>query len=78
MLYFTNKKLFYYMSVKKSNYTGDDSLLFFNIKIFSINPAIAVNSEIKQLFSDFGKKPEKIFKTLTANRRLEFASLGRT
>ena len=38
--------------------------------------ASAVNSEIKQLFSDFGKKPEKIFRTLTADRGLEFASLA--
>lgn len=36
----------------------------------------AVNSEIKQLFSDFEKKPEKIFRTLTADRGLEFASLA--
>lgn len=38
--------------------------------------ASAVNSEIKQLFSDFGKKSEKIFRTLTADRGLEFASLA--
>lgn len=38
--------------------------------------ASAVNSEIKQLFSNFGKKPEKIFRTLTADRGLEFTSLA--
>lgn len=38
--------------------------------------ANAVNSEIKQLLSDFGDRPEKIFKTLTADRGLEFASLA--
>ena len=38
--------------------------------------ASAVNSEIKQLLSDFGDRPEKIFKTLTSDRGLEFASLA--
>ena len=38
--------------------------------------ANAVNSEIKQLLSDFSTKPEKIFRTLTADRGLEFASLS--
>lgn len=38
--------------------------------------ANAVNSEIKRLFSDFGEKPEKIFRTLTSDRGLEFASLA--
>lgn len=36
----------------------------------------AVNSEIKRLFSDFGENPEKIFRTLTSDRGLEFASLA--
>lgn len=38
--------------------------------------ASAVNSEIKQLFSVFGENPEKIFRTLTSDRGLEFASLA--
>lgn len=38
--------------------------------------ANAVNSEIKQLLSNFGDRPEKIFKTLTADRGLEFASIA--
>ncbi len=38
--------------------------------------ASAVNSEIRQLLSAFGEKPEKIFRTLTADRGLEFASLS--
>lgn len=38
--------------------------------------ASAVNSEIKQLLSDFGEKSEEIFRTLTSDRGIEFASLA--
>lgn len=38
--------------------------------------ADAVNLKIKQLFTDFGEKPCEIFRTLTSDRGLEFASLA--